>query len=165
MTPTPSYSDRSYSTGHYGAPATGYAGFDAPWHINGIRVDGLSAENPLSPVVPGRSVTYRCVCAAQPSNGDPDDDPRARFDDLREYLVRSRDVITYDPPGQDVFYREQFDDSFSQLVRIEPLAKSSDGTYTDGNPPPTREGSMYDGRWAVVTGGQSNQSLASPRTM
>ena len=159
MTGTPTYDDTSYSTGHYGAPATGYTGYDYPWHVSGIRVDGLKADTPLGAITPGQTVEYSCRIAAQPGSGDPDDNPRERFLRLREYLVRAPDVIVYDPPGQDVYYREQFDGPFSQLVRIDPLAPASDGTYTNGNPPPSREGSLHEGRWAVVVGGGTDQSL------
>lgn len=157
MPQTAQYGGRTYAGGTYGESPTGYAGVEAPWHIGAVRVDGLRTDGNLSPVVPGEAVSYDCVFLPQPSNGDQNDDHVERYKDLREYLVRGPDVITYDPPGARVFYREQHDGA-SQLVRIAPLRADHDATYENGNPPPGRD-SIHNGRWAVITGGEAHAPL------
>lgn len=144
------YGTTSYGQQSYGTRPTGYVGFDAPWHLSGIRCDGLTAAGPLSPVRPGQGRTLTCVFAPQPPRGDADDDHVARYEQARQYLTNANDVITYDPPGQPAYYREQHDGA-SQLLRIEPLAPASDGSPVNGTVP-TRD-SRHRGRWAVVVGG------------
>jgi hypothetical protein len=153
------YGKTRYGTSSYGHRPSGYVGHDNPWHLSGVRVDGLSAAGPLSPVRPGTERTLTCVFAPQPARGDPADDHTARYHDAREYLVNASDVVVFDPPGQQVFYREQHDGA-SQLVRIEPLATASDGTPVNGSVP-GRE-SVHRGRWAVVTGGEPAAGRSRP---
>jgi len=95
----------------FGGPAEIYLGFDAPWYIKtidgGIRIDGVERSADLSPPVPGETVTYDCVFLPQPSSGASTDDHRARFETVRDLLVKAPDVATYTPPGSATYYREQ----------------------------------------------------------
>jgi hypothetical protein len=156
-TSTPLADDHRYDTQLYGATPTGYRGFEAPWAFGSVRVDGVAAGEPLSPVIPGRTVTYECTFAPQPAGGDPDDDHAARLTALAQYLVHADDVLLYDPPGTEVFYREQYDGA-SALLRIAPLRPDHDASWVDGDPPPGRD-SIHEPRWAVVTGGEPARPL------
>jgi hypothetical protein len=149
---TSRYDDHTYGSTLYGAPPDGYvnANDDDPWAFGSIRVEGLDASEPLSPVAPGQEVTYVCHCRQDPNHPDSEHIQRAQA--LSRYLVYAPDVLVFDPPGQEVYYREQFDGP-SALVRIAPLRADHDATWVDGDPPPGRD-SIHYARWAVVTGGQ-----------
>jgi hypothetical protein len=151
--PSPRYADHRYAGALRGDPPTGYANSDVPWHIGPTRVDGLAASEPLGPpVVPGRERTYECRFLPDASH-DARDHVR-RFETVAAYLEYAPDVLTFDPPGGQVFWREQYDGP-SALVRVAPLQADHDATYVDGESPPGRD-SLHAGRWAVVTGGTAS---------
>lgn len=153
--PSPRYADHRYAGALRGSPPTGYDTTDAPWAFGSVRVDGVTTDAQLSPIVPGREVTY--TCAFIPGGGD--DDHAQRLSTLAETLVYAADVLTYDVPYQDnrEFYREQYDGP-SNLLRIAPLQRDHDATWVDGNPPPGRD-SIHEPRWAVVVGGETARPL------
>lgn len=153
------YGHGRYGHTSYGTSRRQYRGFDAPWFIKtrtrGIRVDGLASGQPLSPVVPGQTITYECRFLPQPARGDSADDHLERYRAARELLGRAPDVVVYDPPGTTAAYREQHGAADgTQLVAIGPLAPASDGSAPAGQLPPVRD-SVHDPRWAVVVGGGS----------
>jgi hypothetical protein len=149
--PSSRYADHRYAGATRGTPPTNYSNNDEPWAVGSVRVDGLTIDTPVSGVVPGRDVTYQCDFL--PDVGQDAGDHLDRWRTLANQLTYAADVIVYDPPGTSVYYREQYDGP-SSLVRIAPLQADHDATWTDGDPPPTRD-SIHRARWAVVVGGES----------
>lgn len=157
---TQRYDEHVYAGSLWGNPPTGYTNSDVPWHIGRTRVDGFAASESLGPpVVPGRERTYQCSFVPDPNHAD--EDHIRRFETVAEYLRHAPDVVTFDPPGDQVFYREQYDGS-SALVRIAPLQADHDGSYPDGESPPDRE-SIHAGRWALITGGEGAAPVPDKR--
>jgi hypothetical protein len=152
---TPRAAEHRYAEALRGNPPTGYATTAEPWAFGSVRVDGVSADAQLSPIVPGRTVTYTCTFVPAPNERERGH--HQRMDTLAQSLVHANDVLTFDPPGDRVFYREQYDGA-SALVRIAPLRSDHDATWVGGDPPPGRE-SIHDPRWAVVTGGETRRPL------
>jgi len=149
--PSPRYADHRYAGTLRGDPPTGYTNSDAPWAFGSTRVDGLDASDPLSPIVPGKTVTY--TCRFLPDTTEVDGGHIQRAQTVAEYIRRGFDTISFDVVGQ-AFYREQYDGP-SALLRVGPLQADHDGAWVDGNPPPPRE-SIHEPRWAVPSGGSYN---------
>lgn len=153
--PSPRYADTRLAETTLGAPPSGFTNTKSPWAVSSTRVDGIESSVPLSPIVPGRTVTYECTFLPDPSEVAGGHIQRAQT--LANYLPYADDVLVYDPPGLQVFYREQYDGP-SALARIAPLHPTHDGTWEGSDPPPDRE-SMHNSRWGVVTGGELSAPL------
>jgi hypothetical protein len=128
-------------------PLQPYRGFEAPWRFGSLRADGLTSEVPA--VQPGTEATYRAIFAPQPPGGNEDDDHIQRMRAATDLYQFAESVVTYRTEQGDAFYRNQGPSDFDPLVRIEPIAASASATEETV---PGRD-SVYEGRWAVVTGG------------
>ena len=156
---TPRYADSYLGGTPLGRAPTGFTNTQTPWAVSAVRVDGLDAANPVSGVVPGRERTY--TCWFYPDSSEQEDGHIDRWRTVSKLLVHAEDVLVYDPPGTDVFYREQYDGP-SSIVRIAPLRRDHDATWVGGSPPPGRE-SVHHARWAVITGGETTATESDHR--
>jgi len=156
----------------YGKGDPTYTNSDEPWYITvdaglgaNVRADGLVADTRPSPIRPGTTVSYTFSFLPQTGRGFAANEHVDRFRRARQLLRRAADVVVYgDIPGESVHYREQHDaPDGTQLVRIGPLAATSDADAPAGKAPPTRQ-SMHEPRWAVVTGGEAVSPQPPDRT-
>lgn len=151
-----SYGQTTYGGGHYAGPFTTFTDvYSAPWRFSNIRADLLLDET--FPVAkPGEEATYTLALNDQDHPDTPIASVSDRYAALRDLIRSGYNVSTYQTPGG-TFFRQL--GTADNLVRIEPLAPGYPATGDgNGNDPPTRD-TEFEGRWAVVVGGEDQTQL------
>lgn len=115
-----------------------------PWAINRIRIEAILSDNGIPAIVPGESASYTLALSDKTL---PNIAPiEARYERLLEYIETSAQIVTWQT-DRGAYYRNQGEGD--QLVCIKPIEP---GVPATGDPP-IRD-SDFEGRWAVVTGGE-----------